>query len=156
MFALKTPIVAVIIGEGGSGGALGVAVADRVYMMEYSIYSVISPESCASILWADPKMADKAANSLQLGPLKARELDIIDGVIPEPLGGAHKSPQEAFAMVEECLKKSLQSLAKVKGENLVQKRFEKFRKMGNATISEEAPEGRGALDLASNGGNNIT
>ncbi|MCY4644946.1 MAG: acetyl-CoA carboxylase carboxyltransferase subunit alpha [Bacteriovoracales bacterium] len=137
MFGLKTPIVAVIIGEGGSGGALGVAVADRAYMMEYSIYSVISPESCASILWADPKRAKEAANSLKLGPLKAYEWGVIDGIIPEPLGGAHKNPEESFRVVEEYLKKSLESLKKIDGELLLQKRFEKFRNMGRAALSED-------------------
>ena len=90
MFNIKAPIVSIIIGEGGSGGALGIAVADKVFMMEYSIYSVISPESCASILWSDPKMAETAANSLQLSPNKALELKVIDAVIKEPAGGAHR------------------------------------------------------------------
>ena len=136
IFDIKTPIVSIIIGEGGSGGALGIAVADRVYMMEYSIYSVISPESCASILWTDPKMAEKAANSLQLGPLKAKSLGVIDEIIPEPSGGAHKNPKWAFAIVKEYLKKSLKSLKNTDVETLLKERFEKFRKMGNTSIED--------------------
>ena len=134
VFDIRAPIISVIIGEGGSGGALGIAVADHVSMMEYSIYSVISPESCASILWADPKMAEKAANSLQLGPLRARDLGVIDEIIPEPSGGAHKNPKKAIETVKEHLKKSLESLKNIELETLLQKRFEKFRKMGNTTI----------------------
>ena len=134
MFAIEVPIIAVIVGEGGSGGALGIAVANHVLMMEYSTYSVISPESCASILWADPKMAEKAANSLQLSPLKAKELAVIDGIIPEPPGGAHKDPLQAFAAVEEHVQKSLCSLKKLNGKTLMRRRFDKFRQMGNKTI----------------------
>lgn len=137
MFGIKTPIIAVVIGEGGSGGALGIAIADKAFMMEYSVYSVISPESCASILWADPKQAETAANSLQLGPQKALELDIIDGIIPEPAGGAHRNIDEACKNLTSTLKKELESLAKLGEEELLEHRFEKFRKMGNQTIISE-------------------
>lgn len=140
MFNLKSPIVSVIIGEGGSGGALGIAVADRVLMMEYSVYSVISPESCASILWSDPKMAETAANSLQLSPNKALELKVIDSIIKEPAGGAHRHPNRAIEMVKETIKINLDSLLKEDPDLLMQKRFEKFRKMGNLTITQDSSE----------------
>ena len=136
MFDIKSPIVSVVIGEGGSGGALGIAIADRVLMMEYSIYSVISPESCASILWADPKKAEEAANSLKLVPSKALELEVVDSVIEEPIGGAHKDKTAAFEMVKKSISKELKSLTKIKTEKLLEQRFDKFRKMGNQTITQ--------------------
>lgn len=134
MFDIKTPILSVVIGEGGSGGALGIAIADKVLMMEYSIYSVISPESCASILWADPKKAEIAANALQLGPLKALELKVIDGMINEPAGGAHRDTKKAFQNVKASISKELKSLSKVSEQDMLDRRFEKFRQMGNQTI----------------------
>lgn len=137
MFDIKVPIVAVVIGEGGSGGALGIAIADSVMMMEYSVYSVISPESCASILWADPKQAQRAANSLQLSPQKALELDIIDNIIEEPIGGAHRAPDEAVKTVATNIKKEFDRLKKLKTEKLLENRFEKFRQMGNQTITSD-------------------
>ncbi len=139
MFNIKTPIVSIVIGEGGSGGALGVAVADKVLMMEYSVYSVISPESCASILWSDPKMAETAANSLQLSPEKALELQVIDGIVKEPVGGAHRYPDRAMEAVKNALILSLNELKAKSVEELEEARFKKFREMGNITLrmSEE-------------------
>lgn len=137
MFGLKVPVIAVVIGEGGSGGALGIAIADRALMMEYSVYSVISPESCASILWSDPKKAETAANSLQLGPQKAAELKVIDGIIPEPAGGAHRNPEEAAANLKAVLIKELDELSKIPATELMEKRFMKFRQMGNQTIAAD-------------------
>ena len=137
MFDVDTPILALVIGEGGSGGALGIAVADTVMMMEYSIYSVISPESCASILWADPKKAEVAANALQLGPQKALELGVIDKIVSEPRGGAHKDQEATFEMVQKALVKEVKALKKVSKKRLKETRFEKFRKMGNQTIYQE-------------------
>ena len=134
MSDLKTRTITVVIGEGGSGGALGIAVSDKVMMMEYSIYSVISPESCASILWSDPKKAEHAANSLQLDPSKAKEMGIIDGVIGEPSGGAHRAPQEAIQLVKEGLDKELSLLEKNSIEAILDQRYEKFRNMGNKTF----------------------
>ncbi len=134
MFGVAVPIVSVVIGEGGSGGALGIAIADRVLMMEYSVYSVISPESCASILWSDPKMAETAANALQLSPAKAMELAVVDGVVPEPVGGAHRQPEAALAMVKAALERELDALAEVPAAKLLEQRFAKFRRMGNATL----------------------
>lgn len=135
MFGIRVPIIAVVIGEGGSGGALGIAIADQVLMMEYSIYSVISPESCASILWSDPKQAEFAANSLQLGPNKAAELGIIDGIISEPVGGAHRDLHLAADRVGDILESKIKELSKLDPEELLENRFEKFRAMGNQTIS---------------------
>ena len=134
MFELDCPILSVVIGEGGSGGALGIAIADKVLMMEYSIYSVISPESCASILWADPTKAETAANSLKLDPIKAKELKVIDGIIPEPPGGAHKDPSKNFETVKQNIVKNLDGLLKKNMKTLKNSRFEKFRKMGNETL----------------------
>jgi len=135
MFNIKSPIISVVIGEGGSGGALGIAVADKVFMMEYSVYSVISPESCASILWSDPKMAETAANSLQLSPNKALELKVIDGIVKEPAGGAHRYPDKAIQLVKESIMSSLDALKKEDLDVMMQKRFEKFRQMGNTTLT---------------------
>lgn len=135
MFNIKAPIISIVIGEGGSGGALGIAVADKVFMMEYSVYSVISPESCASILWSDPKMAETAANSLQLSPNKAFELKVIDGIIKEPAGGAHRYPDRAVQIVKETILLNLDALKKQDLDVMMQKRFEKFRQMGNLTLT---------------------
>lgn len=135
MFNVKSPIISVIIGEGGSGGALGIAIADKVFMMEYSVYSVISPESCASILWSDSKMAETAANALQLSPNKAFELKVIDGIIKEPAGGAHRYPDQAIAKVKEQIMQSLSQLEKQDLDVMMQARFEKFRQMGNTTLT---------------------
>jgi len=135
MFDIKTPIISLVIGEGGSGGALGIAIADKVLMMEYSIYSVISPESCASILWADPKKAETAANSLQLGPQKALELNVVDGIVLEPAGGAHKDHEKTYEMVKTALSKEITALKKLKTDKLIDQRFKKFRAMGNSTLA---------------------
>lgn len=134
MFDIEAPILSLVIGEGGSGGALGIAIADRVLMMEYSIYSVISPESCASILWADPKKAETAANSLDIGPHKALELGVIDGIVAEASGGAHKDPEATYEMVKKSLEKEIKALTKLTTKKLLENRFNKFRKMGNQTI----------------------
>jgi acetyl-CoA carboxylase carboxyl transferase subunit alpha len=136
MFDIKTPIISLVIGEGGSGGALGVAIADKVLMMEYSIYSVISPESCASILWADPKKAETAANSLQLGPQKALELNVVDDIVEEPVGGAHKDHAKTYELVTTALTNEIKALKKVKLDKLMDQRFNKFRDMGNSTLAD--------------------
>jgi acetyl-CoA carboxylase carboxyl transferase subunit alpha len=140
MFNVKAPIISIIIGEGGSGGALGIAIADKVWMMEYSVYSVISPESCASILWSDPKMAETAANSLQLSPNKALELKVIDGIIKEPAGGAHRHADQAILKVKDAILQSLQGLENQDLDLMMQMRFEKFRQMGNTTLTIDSSE----------------
>lgn len=134
MFGIKTPIISVVIGEGGSGGALGIAIADSVLMMEYSTYSVISPESCASILWSDPKKAETAANALRLEPETALRLKVIDQIISEPAGGAHRDPEIAIDEVKKAVVKNIKKLIKKDVDVLCEERFQKFRTMGNMTL----------------------
>jgi len=134
MFNIETPIISIIIGEGGSGGALGIAIADKVFMMEYSIYSVISPESCASILWADTKKAESAANTLRLGPHQAKKLKVIDGIILEPPGGAHRRPEKTMLIVKDAIMNALDSFSNYSTKELMNERYKKFRSMGNHTI----------------------
>lgn len=130
MSILKTPIVVVVIGEGGSGGALGIAVGDRILMLQYATYSVISPEGCASILWRDASYAPQAAEALKLTAKDLKELGVIDEIVPEPLGGAHKNPSYVFNYLQKRLLEIFLDLKKMSPEKLVQKRYEKFRKMG--------------------------
>lgn len=130
MMLLRTPIVAVVIGEGGSGGALGIGVADRVLMLENAYYSVISPEGCAAILWKHRKHAPEASEALKLNASELLKLDIIDEVVPEPTGGAHRDPDLAAQTLKEAIASSLRSLSKVPAEKLLQTRYDKFRKMG--------------------------
>jgi acetyl-CoA carboxylase carboxyl transferase subunit alpha len=130
MATLPVPIVSVIIGEGGSGGALGIAVADRVLMLEHSVYSVIPPEGFAAILWRDPTRGSDAAAALNLTAQRASELGIIDGIIPEPLGGAHRNWDEAALSVKSALLCELTPLLPLPAPTLVARRYEKFRQMG--------------------------
>lgn len=130
MMIIKTPIVAVVIGEGGSGGALGIGVADRVLMLENAYYSVISPEGCAAILWKHRKHAPEAAAALRLTADDLQEFGLIDGVIPEPLGGAHRDPAAMAATLTETISSSLESLREIPLEKLLEERYAKFRGMG--------------------------
>lgn len=130
MMLLRTPIVAVVIGEGGSGGALGIGVADRVLMLENAYYSVISPEGCAAILWKHRKHAPEAAEALKLNASELLKLGIIDDVIPEPPGGAHCDMSAAAAALGEAVSSALQTLRKVPMDDLLKKRYDKFRRMG--------------------------
>jgi acetyl-CoA carboxylase carboxyl transferase subunit alpha len=130
MMILKTPIVAVVIGEGGSGGALGIGVADRVLMLENAYYSVISPEGCAAILWKHRKHAPEAAEALKLNASELLKLGVIDGVVPEPLGGAHRDPAETGKNLKEAIIAALHELEKIPMDKLVQRRYNKFRQMG--------------------------
>lgn len=130
MSRLKTPIVTVITGEGGSGGALGIGVADRVAMLEYAWYSVISPEGCSGILWKGAENAQQAAEALKLTSKHLRALGVIDHVVPEPLGGAHRDPNSAGYNLEQFLAKTIKELKRVKIRELVEKRYEKFRALG--------------------------
>ena len=131
MATLPVPIVSVIIGEGGSGGALGIAVADRVLMLEHAVYSVIPPEGCAAILWRDPERKAEAAKALNLTAQRACELGIIDGIIPEPLGGAHRDWAEAAARVKAALlRQPAPPAERLSAPALVAQRYEKFRRMG--------------------------
>jgi acetyl-CoA carboxylase carboxyl transferase subunit alpha len=130
MMLLRTPIIAAVIGEGGSGGALGIGVADRVLMFENAYYSVISPEGCAAILWKHRSHAPEAAEALKLTAAHLKELELIDEVIPEPLGGAHQDPELAAGNLRESLLKHLSELAKKSANKLLDERYEKFRRMG--------------------------
>ncbi len=130
MFSLRVPILVIVIGEGGSGGALGIGVGDRVWMMENSYYSVISPEGCAAILWKDPERTPDAAASLKLTAGDLMALRLIDGVIGEPLGGAHRNPAAAMASVRKVILEELAALAKVPIETLLKQRRQKYRRAG--------------------------
>jgi acetyl-CoA carboxylase carboxyl transferase subunit alpha len=130
MATFGVPIVTVVIGEGGSGGALAIAVADRVLMFENSVYSVISPEGCAAILWRDGKQGAKAAEALRLAAPDLQALDIVDGVLPEPLGGAHRNWEAAAAALSAALRENLGALAGVAPDELIRQRGERFRRIG--------------------------
>ena len=130
MARLRVPIVVVIIGEGASGGALGLGVGDRILMMENSWYSVISPESCSSILWRSWDYKEQAAEALQLTAPDLKKQGIIDEIIPEPLGGAHRNPEQAARVLKDAILQELKALAKIKPEKLLERRIEKFSAMG--------------------------
>lgn len=130
MLQLKTPLLTLIIGEGGSGGALGIAVADRVLAMQYSIYSVISPEGCASIIWRDGKLAPKAAEALRLTPEHLQRLGIVDEIIEEPLGGAHRDPETAIKSAKERVLYHLKELVVKDPEEVLRERRERYRRIG--------------------------
>lgn len=130
MSRLKTPIVSVVLGEGGSGGALGIGVADRVAMMEFAWYSVISPEACSAILFKGNDGAAQLADSLRLTSSHLKQLGVVDAIIPEPLGGAHRDPHTAAHSLEQYVAKTLRDLKRSKVEKLVERRYEKFRGMG--------------------------
>ena len=130
MMVLRTPIVAVVIGEGGSGGALGIGVGDRVLMLENAYYSVISPEGCAAILWKHRKHAPEAAEALKLNARDLMEMGIVDGVVPEPVGGAHRDPEAAAANLKTAVTSALRETIGVSHDKLVRERYAKYRKMG--------------------------
>lgn len=127
---LETPIVVVVIGEGGSGGALGMAVGDRVHMLEHAVYSVISPEGCAAILWKNKERADEAAAALRVTAADAKRLGLIDSIIAEPLGGAHRDPVAAAGNVKSALLGSLAEMAGTDGSELVRARCARIRRIG--------------------------
>ncbi len=128
--AIGVPLVSVVIGEGGSGGALAIASADRVYMLENSIYSVISPEGCASILWRNSANASDAADAMKVTAADLKKLEIIDEVIPEPMGGAHRSPDEAIDTVGRVVAEALGELSQLDPDTLRSRRQDKFLAMG--------------------------
>jgi acetyl-CoA carboxylase carboxyl transferase subunit alpha len=130
MMMLPTPIIAVVIGEGGSGGALGIGIADRVLMLENAYYSVISPEGCAAILWKHRKHAPEAAEALKLTAQDLQSLQVIDGVIPEPVGGAQLDHEQAAANLKTALLTNLELLCQKPKDCLLSERYEKFRQMG--------------------------
>ena len=130
MAGLRTPVIAVVTGEGGSGGALAIGVANRVLMLEHAIYSVISPEGCAAILWGDGAKAPEAAQLMRITAPDLQKAGVIDAVIPEPMGGAHRSWEDAAANVRIALREHLGQLRPLSGDALAQDRYEKFRRLG--------------------------
>jgi acetyl-CoA carboxylase carboxyl transferase subunit alpha len=140
MARLETPIVVTVTGEGGSGGALAIAVGDRVNMLEHSVYSVISPEGCASILFRDASRAEQAATAMKITARDLLGMGLVDEVIEEPAGGAHVNPEALFKSVDKVLWRQLGELRKLPGERLTEERYKKFRDMGR--------EGREFLDVA--------
>jgi acetyl-CoA carboxylase carboxyl transferase subunit alpha len=130
MTQIATTIVAVIIGEGGSGGALGIGIADRVCVLENAYYSVISPEGCAAILWKDGSKAPEAAEVLKLTAQDLLKMGIIEEIIPEPMGGAHRDPQKTAENVKEAILRNLRELKQLDKEDLLKSRYKKFRSIG--------------------------
>ncbi len=130
MSALLTPIITAVIGEGGSGGALALGVADRVIMFEHSVYSVISPEGCAAILWKDATQRERAAEALKLTAQDLLRLKLVDEIVPEPLGGAHQDPEAAGEALRDALMRHLTELRRLRPEKLVRRRIEKYAAMG--------------------------
>ncbi|MFM8891361.1 MAG: acetyl-CoA carboxylase carboxyl transferase subunit alpha, partial [Planctomycetia bacterium] len=130
MATLPVPIVCAVIGEGGSGGALGIGLGDRVAVLEHAYYSVISPEGCAGILWKSVEFKADAARALRMRSRDLKELGVIDAVIEEPAGGAHRHPQQMAARLKTWLVRSLRGLKEQPVEDLVSARYEKFRRMG--------------------------
>ncbi|CAM3450203.1 acetyl-CoA carboxylase carboxyl transferase subunit alpha [Marinicrinis lubricantis] len=137
MAGFRVPIICVVIGEGGSGGALALGVGNRVLMLENSIYSVISPNGAASILWKDASKADKAAEAMKITAKDLLELEVIDGIIPEPQGGAHKDVVQQSNAIKEQLVQDLKVLLQKKPEQLVEERYQKYRSIGRFTTIQE-------------------
>ena len=133
MINLKVPIIVVVIGEGGSGGALAIGVGDRILMFEHSIYSVISPEGCASILWGDKKKVEQAAEALCMTTDSLLKMEVVDEIIREPLGGAHRNYKQAAIRLRKAIRANLKTLINYSPETLVQQRYGKFRAMGAFT-----------------------
>ncbi|MBP9841006.1 MAG: acetyl-CoA carboxylase carboxyltransferase subunit alpha [Simkaniaceae bacterium] len=138
MARLKTPILAIIIGEGCSGGALGIGMGDVVAMLEHAYYSVISPEGCASILWHDASHSEKATAALKIHAEELIELKVVDAMIKEPLGGAHHDPQTVYKNLIEFITQTIHTLKKLPTDKLLDQRYDKFRKMGEVTIQGSA------------------
>jgi acetyl-CoA carboxylase carboxyl transferase subunit alpha len=134
MSRLKTPIVCIVIGEGGSGGALGIGVGDRVAVMQYAYYSVISPEGCASILWRTGEKAPEAAEAMKLVGPKLKELGVIDDIVDEPLGGAHRNPAEAGYNLERYIVRTLRELKRLPRKRLLDERYASWRSKGRVKI----------------------
>src|SRR6058998_2957726 len=141
MMNLRVPILAAVIGEGGSGGALGIGVADHVMILENAYYSVISPEACSAILWKDRRHAAEAAEALKLTAHDLMKLNVVDEIVAEPDGGAHRDHEKAAQILGEALRQNLESLSALSIEELMRRRYEKFRKLGNFA---EPPKGNGA------------
>ncbi len=142
MANLRTPIIAIVIGEGGSGGALALSVADRILMLEHSIYSVASPEAAASIVWRDTAFAPQAAEAMKISARELKVLQLVDDLIPEPLGGAHRDHRQAAEFLKEALSRHLAELAQIPIDELLEQRYQKFRQIGHfgrLEIPENSP-----------------
>ncbi len=137
MFHFKVPIICTVIGEGGSGGALGLGIGDHLIMLEYSIYTVATPEACAAILWRDSSKAPRAAEALKITATDLKNLGVIDEILPEPPGAAHRQPLVAAASLKNCLLKNLDRLQQLPSEELLALRYQKFRSMGVFLESED-------------------
>ena len=136
MASLRVPIISIVIGEGGSGGALAIGVCNKLYMLEYGVYSVISPEGCASILFRDAKKADIASKNLKITAKDVFELGISDGIIPEPLGGGHTDWQFVASQIKEHVLKDLELFKSMATSSIIDERYEKFRNMGKYATSK--------------------
>jgi acetyl-CoA carboxylase carboxyl transferase subunit alpha len=130
MFRLDVPIICTVIGEGGSGGALGIGVGDRLLMFEHAVYTVATPEACAAILWRDASKAPQAAAALKITARDLKDLGILDQILPEPVGGAHSDPLEAASILKEALLKNLETLSQLTGQQRRELRYQKFRSIG--------------------------
>ncbi len=139
MASLRTPIICVVIGEGGSGGALGIGVGDRVLMLENAVYTVAAPEAAASIIWRDNAFAPDAAQAMKITAPELLDLGIVDGVIPEPLGGAHRDYEGAASALKAALLKTLGELRDLSAETLLDQRYQRFRRIGLQGVAEVAP-----------------
>jgi acetyl-CoA carboxylase carboxyl transferase subunit alpha len=140
MSRLRTPIVVAVIGEGGSGGALGIAVGDRIGIMRYAFYSVIPPEGCAAILWRTGDKAPEAAEAMRITPPQLKSLDVVDDIIPEPLGAAHRNPAEAAALLEQYLVSTLRRLARIPTDELLAQRYDRWRRIGKHIRQQGSPQ----------------
>jgi acetyl-CoA carboxylase carboxyl transferase subunit alpha len=134
MSRLEVPVIAVVIGEGGSGGALALGIGNRVYMLENSVYSVISPESCAAIIYRDSARAPAAAQALKITARELLDLGLIDGIVPEPGAGAHEDPDAAAESLRETLRGALGELGSMTAHQLIEDRYQKFRRMGSLFV----------------------
>ncbi|TVR53423.1 MAG: acetyl-CoA carboxylase carboxyltransferase subunit alpha [Puniceicoccaceae bacterium] len=157
MASFGVPQISVVIGEGGSGGALGIAVTDRVYILENAYYSVISPESCSAILWKDKNSAAQAATALRLGDQEMlKRFGIVDGVVPEPLGGAHNDPEEAAANLRTVLSAALKDLSRLSPDELRDARYQRFRALGAFEAPPQTPAAAPSTEtVQKNSGNSV-
>lgn len=134
MSRLRTPVMVVITGEGGSGGALAIAVGDLILMLQYAIYTVISPEGCAAILWRDATKAPEAAAALRLTAKDLKGLEVVDEILPEPFGGAHRDPEASIGAVRAALQRHLPALGQLPVGTLLERRYEKYRRLGRVAV----------------------